>query len=236
MSDFRPLVLDLGYDYGATGGPDNFGAEVVESGSTESVNQTQSRTRGEWEIGSRTVNRAQKDYLLDFWHAVRGQVYRFLYLDWTDHLVEESVLQVSGATCQLTKSYGVIGTTQDGFENDDGLYYHPVYKPKGAGSPFLIDGYVETSSDGGTTWVKRYDYVTAGPTPAYFSVDQNTGIVTWLAGIPVMARWTGKFYKIVRFQVPRIRFQFLAYEDRENGPEAFYDLGPLSVRESLKVP
>lgn len=214
MSDFIDALLDLGFDYGAVGGPDAFGTQIVMVGSTEIASQMRSLPIGEWQVGSRNISTATKDYLLRFWHSVRGQAHTFRYKDWNDYRVSNEPLELDGsAATQLIKTYG-------GFGND---FVSDITLP--------VVFTIVLEANFGAGWIvlsEDYDY----------SIAPHTGVVTWLSAPPDpdagdLARWSGQFHKRVRFGADRFSLQFLGYEERGASPEAFYAVGALTVRESL---
>lgn len=213
MDDMLNIVLEIGVDYGATGGPDNFGCEITEAGSKDIVNQPRSRTRAEWELGQRQIDKKEKDYLIDFWHTVRANAYRFLYKDWNDFEVINSPLILDGTLqTQLTKRYGLGGV------ND---YHHPIYKPR-------AEGFILEKLDG-VNWVPVDD--------SEYTLSTITGIVTWTGEPPESPtdslRWSGQFYRPVRFTTAKFALNFAGYEKRDRTHQAFYNLGPLVARETL---
>lgn len=212
MSDFLDVLLDAGYDYGASGGPDDFGTEISIVGRRSIANQRYEHPLGQWELGQREVTATRWKYFLDHWHTVRGRAHRFRYLDWNDYHVTSQALAIDGtATVQLTKTYGVGGI------ND---YVADIVLPLAAS---LV---IETNIDGA-----GWSVLTEG---VGYSIAETTGVLTWLGDAPDpnegdQARWSGTYHKKVRFGVDRLTAQFLAY--RSSPRDGAYALGPLTVRE-----
>lgn len=210
---FLNALLDVGFDYGANGGPDNFGTTLEVVGGAVYANQKRAHPLGEWELGNRNLDKDVLALRLNHWHSVRGWAYAFPYKDWNDYAVTQQALVLDGSTTtQLIKTYG-------GFGND---YTANIILP--VASTVLIE-----KQDGGVgDWVALEadtDYV----------LDAETGIVTWAGSPPPSApdavRWTGEFHKRVRYGVDRFRAQFLTYETRGSTHQAIYAIGALTVRE-----
>lgn len=106
MQAFVEERLDLGIDYGADGGPE-FSTDVVElSSGHEHRDARWANGRGRWELGQRTIDRAEKDALLAFFRARRGQAVGFRYKDWNDYRADGEALAPDGTpTVQLRKTY-----------------------------------------------------------------------------------------------------------------------------------
>lgn len=210
---FLNALLDVGFDYGAVGGPDNFGTELVVVGSVTYAYQKRANSLGEWELGSRNIDAATLALRLAHWHAVRGQAYAFPYKDWNDYEVTQQALVLDGSSeTQLIKTYS-------GFSND---YTTDIILP--VESTVLI----ELQEGGAGPWVELE------PDTDY-TLDPLTGVITWPGSLgysaPDSIRWSGEFYKRVRYGVERLRAQFLTYETRGNTSQKFYALSALTVRE-----
>ncbi|HEU4589381.1 MAG TPA: DUF2460 domain-containing protein [Steroidobacteraceae bacterium] len=208
IPDSLEILLDLGFDYGAQGGPDDFGTTAFVAFSGRSVrNVPRAQELGEWQLGNRNVDRATLQRIYDFWMSVHGTATAFHYLDRNDHLAFDSPLILDGsATAQLTKRYG-------GYGND---YDKKIVKPNVASLSFKLNGAPLSVA----------------------SVDAATGVVTFNMPYPAISSpadevtWSGEFYKPARFTSSRPIAQFLAYEDRGNGEsQAIYSLSTLTVTE-----
>lgn len=174
--------LDLGFDYGASGGPDDFNTQVIvmESG-REVRNQRRSRPIGEWQVGNRNCREDQLAILQNVWHAVGGQAHGFYYRDWNDYLAaSQPMTLVSGLIYQLIKRYS--------FGGED--YDRTIVRPT---SVSIYDDGVLVDPD---------DY----------TVDDITGQVTFDGAVTGPLTWTGEFDVPARFTVGRFTAQFLALE------------------------
>ncbi|HVT35710.1 MAG TPA: DUF2460 domain-containing protein [Nevskiaceae bacterium] len=200
--DFLDVLLDIGFDYGAQGGPDDFGVTIaMASGGRELRVQTRERPLRQWQLGNRTVDRAYLNKIQNYWHTFRGPLIGFLHKDLNDFLAEDEPLVIDGtATAQLIKTYG------GGLGND---YVRQILKPAA-----------------GATFTKN------GAPLSVASVDIATGIVTFNMPYPTAddeVTWSGEFYVPARFASDRLSAQFQAF--REEDKQAIYSLGSLVVQE-----
>ncbi len=207
MSFFRQ-VLDLGFDYGATGGPqwdDEITANLAKRELRVQMGEDPQRR---YELGNRQVLRDQHDYLRDFHMAMRGRRHSFLYKDWSDYQARNEPLALDGTTTtQLTRTYGA------------------------AINPYIREiQYIEASSfvlelDTGAGFVEQV------PTTDY-TVDPDTGIITWVSAPDAEddARWSGIYFVRVRFDARQFASQFLVIDD--DGEEG-YAIGSLPLVEDL---
>ncbi len=75
-------LFNLGYDYGTNGGPQ------FDTGIASTASEFEARIpyldspKGFWNIGDRTLDRAQVDYFLAFYRLCRGMAVPFLFKDW----------------------------------------------------------------------------------------------------------------------------------------------------------
>lgn len=148
MADFVEERLDLGYDYGAVGGPQYSTLVVVLGSGHERRQRRWADSRGQWQIGSRNITRAKLDYLLDFFRARGGRVEGFRFRDWSDYeAIDEPLSDADGTpTAQLIKTYTSAGVDE----------VRTIHKP--------VAGTVSLSSGGAPV--------------AIASVDTTTGVVT----------------------------------------------------------
>jgi hypothetical protein len=83
-------LFDLGYDYGTNGGPQ------FDTGIASTASEFESRIpyldspKGSWNIGDRTLDRAQVDYFLAFYRLCRGMAVPFSFKDWQDETVKST--------------------------------------------------------------------------------------------------------------------------------------------------
>lgn len=106
LASFVESRLERGYDYGAQGGP-LFNTTVisVKSGK-EWRNANWSSSRGHWQLGQRTINQTEKEYLIGFFRARRGRAVGFRWKDWADYQATGEALTLDGTpTTQLIKTY-----------------------------------------------------------------------------------------------------------------------------------
>lgn len=113
VDSFSEQVLDLGFDYGASGGPAWSVTSTVSGGGFEKVNLNWSQPLGQYQIGDKSgedcLLQGQYDYLYGFWMARRGPTQGFRYKDWGDfELIDELIGVGDGTTTQfqITKTYG----------------------------------------------------------------------------------------------------------------------------------
>lgn len=75
-------TISLGYDYRTTGGP-QFNTLIATTASEfEDRIPLWDASLGSWEIGDRTMNRSELDYLLAWFRISRGQAVPFFFYDW----------------------------------------------------------------------------------------------------------------------------------------------------------
>lgn len=198
---FHNIRLDLGYDYGADGGHSWSSSVVETAGGGEVANQNWAHWKGRWQLGNRNIDKAQLDVLRSFHAGRRGRVYGFRFKDWNDWLATDELLTVSGATTQLVKTYEPAGPNP---------YVRTISLPVAATVQVTQDGAAYTD----------------------FTVSDSTGLITWTAGAPTgVIRWSGEFDVPARFDVELIPAVFLAYEERDEGPQAIYQMGSVNVVE-----
>lgn len=203
-------VLDVGYDYGATGGH-GWATQVIAypNGRTRR-NMDRSVALGAWELGNRNVDLQTLETLRGFFHAMRGRAHSFLYKDWNDYLAIQQPLEIDGGlTTQLTKTYGL----------SINPWVRDILKP----DPSTVVIEVNQGTAGWETLEAGVDY----------ELDPSTGIVTWDVAPDTGAeiRWTGKFWVPVRFDSDIFDAQFLGIEEREDGDELAYHIGGLPLIE-----
>lgn len=113
MDAFVEERLDVGIDYGAVGGP-GFSTDVVVFGSGyEHRNANWDNARGKWELGDRTLLKADMEALQAFFRARRGKSVAFRYRDWNDWQAQGEPLSPDGGpTVQLVKTYANAGQSE----------------------------------------------------------------------------------------------------------------------------
>lgn len=206
-------LLDVGFDYGVSGGPE-FLTEVIENAAgLEPVRaQLRARPRRRFQLGNRRVDSAFHDYMLGFFLHKRGRRYGFLLRDWQDYRAAQQPLEADGEPeLQLVKTYG--GAVDP--------LVRQITRP-------VVSTVVIEQFTGG-------NWVTLTPTTNY-TLDSTTGLITWVTtppDSPDLLRWSGEFNVPVRFDADQFPSQFLSYEDRGAEEELAYALGSLSVVELL---
>lgn len=188
IPSFSEERLELGYDYGATGGPE-FNVEVTEvsSGHENRNILWAGRSRGSWDVGGRNVIKTQLEYLRDFFRSHRGKGVGFRIKDWSDHEVSGTLILSPGqTTLQIIKKYtsGSVINSRD------------IKKPVANSFTFLIDSVECTSC----------------------MLDITTGIVTLPAAATggEEFKYSGEFDTPVRFDSNKFTAEFLATDDNES--------------------
>ena len=108
---FDNVVFDLGYDYGAIGGP-AFNTQIQETQSGKRLRTPRSYfSRGSWSIGNRIITGEKLTEIKNFFEARKGRLRGFLWKDWTDFKVPPYHYQTRRTSTgifqfQLTKQYG----------------------------------------------------------------------------------------------------------------------------------
>ena len=83
-------LFNLGYDYGTNGGPQ------FDTGIASTASEFEARIpyldspKGSWNIGDRTLERAQVAYFLAFYRLCRGMAVPFSFKDWQDETVKST--------------------------------------------------------------------------------------------------------------------------------------------------
>lgn len=205
---FYRHILDVGIDYGATGGPIWDDEIIVSLAKREKRTSIGAHPRRRYELGNREVLAAQHDLIRDFHYAMRGRRHSFLYKDWGDYRAVQEPLALDGTTTtQLTKTYG---GAINAYVREI-LYIDPA--------EFVLE------LDTGAGFVVQE----AG---THFTVNQDTGVITWASAPDAEddARWSGLFFVPVRFDIQQFSSQFLVLDD---DGDAGYAIGALPLIEDL---
>ncbi len=198
--------LDLGILHGVSGGP-QFSTDITRTRSGhEQRNSNRAVAGGMWEIGNVTLDRAQTDYLVEFFRSKKGMFLGFRFRDRSDDtLVDERIGFGDGATTlfQVLRSYNT--TTQV-------IEQRPIKK-----LDLLLPSNVKVDN---VLWANPY------------TLNPNTGIVDFLADPPPNASTitvSGTFHVPVRFGTDKLDLTLMAHRDEDN--EVIYDLGSLRLIE-----
>lgn len=195
MDAFVEEVLDVGYDYGAVGGPEFSTSVVVTGAGREARNANWEQERGRWDLGARNVNEARKNMLLSFFRARRGRAVGFRFRDWLDFRVVHEPLPVTGEpTAQLVRVA------------DEG-YRYDVVKPR-SGVTFRRDGSALTV-DGVDTETGIVTFLPLSTAAISAITQANPGVITttadhgfttgdliWLSGIGGMTDLNDRLVEI----------------------------------------
>lgn len=77
--------FELSVDLGQRGGP-SFRTDIAEMGQGLEDSQAHwDEDLGVWQAGERTLNEANKEYMLGFWRSVKGMHIGFRFKDWIDY-------------------------------------------------------------------------------------------------------------------------------------------------------
>lgn len=187
MNTFEEIRLDVGYDFGASGGPsfNTIIVEVISGHKTKNVGWG-GEEKGFWQLGERKVIKSKVQYLAAFFRARRGMAVGFRYKDWADFEVDENFTLSAGDT-----EFGVVKTYTSGTET----YSRRLKKPVLTGFSITLNG---------------------GPCTGC-SLDEKTGIITLPSGINDgdILHYSGTFDVPVAFATDDFRAEFLAMDDNE---------------------
>src|SRR3989304_5814859 len=87
MPDFHEVQLDVGIDYGMTGGAE-FETEIVATaGGRETRGIVYPADLGSWQLGERSIAKATLTYLDGFFRARHGMAYGFRAKIWGDYVL-----------------------------------------------------------------------------------------------------------------------------------------------------
>jgi len=132
LTAFAEERIQIGVDIGTAGGPEFQTTIVVNGGGWERRNVYWSAARGRWQLGDRTVNRAETEYLSGFFRQRRGRAVGFRFKDWADwKTVDEALAAPDGTPAgQLIKTYGM-GADE---------YVRKITKPVAGSVSFMRNG------------------------------------------------------------------------------------------------
>lgn len=211
---FDNTRLDLGYDYGAIGGP-AFPVVIQENNNGTRLRHCQSyQSRGTWALGNRTISENDQQTLRDFFVARKGRYTGFRWKDWTDYRADwhfqhctnipESPLVIQQGVWrtgfQLVKNYGdrYYGTAPTN-TFIFGSYQRPIYKPIPSSIQIVAvnpDGQIRNGfawQVSGTGWVTIYDVnlVLYGSSPIWFAASFDFDVPVRFANDNFNANYLG---------------------------------------------
>ncbi len=192
-SSFSEERLELGYDYGATGGPEfKTVITTVQSGFEHRNIMWSGRSRGSWDVGERKVIKSKLVYLRDFFRTHKGRGIGFRIKDWSDYEAKGSISISSSTTSfQLLKRYDPDPDDSSSLIDD-----RKIIKPVEDTFSFMKNNN-DISSD--------------------CAVSTSTGVVT-LSGAALgdgTINFSGEFDTPVRFDTDKFTSEFLATDDKE---------------------
>jgi len=178
-NEFLDIRMPVDIERGAVGGP-RFNTTVNEQQSGyEQRNQNWTQPLRMWSFNYGMDNRSKFQELLNFFNTVRGRAYSFRFKDWSDFELTNEVIGVGdnvNLIFQIIKTYDV---------SSSNALVRPIKRPVNDGN--LV--------------VTVNDILQA--TPADYSVDYVTGIITFAGGSVPAA---GLFVKVTcEFDI-RVRF------------------------------
>ena len=217
---FAEERLELGYDYGAVGGP-SFATTTVKVGDgRESRNSDRVLPLHRFQLGDRMVADSERDLLdevtyLKSFHAERKGSYEgFRYKDWADYQVKNQYIATGDGvktSFQLRKAYAV----------GDAVTYRPIQKPAPGTVKLFVDGVDAVGAEipGGQGW----------------TVNHETGIMSNPEPLPNGAVLSADFeFDVpVRFESDAIGFSLQAYDP--DSADSIYRLESLFVTE-IRLP
>lgn len=195
--------LSLGVLYGTIGGPE-FSTDIsINSAGFEQSNSLWSNARGSWQLGNKTLNKTEANYLANFYRSKKGKGVGFLFKDFSDYQLTDEVIGVGNAATfsfQVTKKYSALSV--------------------------VIETRKITRVVGSTLNVKLN-----GVTTVAYAINTTTGLITFdsppASGAVITV--TCEFRVPVRFNTDKLSINFLGYDD--GSKEAFFDVGDLTIVE-----
>ena len=217
---FAETRLELGYDYGAVGGP-SFSTEIVKVGDgRETKNSLSVLPLHRYQLGDRLVAESERDllqevsYLKQFHELRQGSYQGFRYKDWADYKSIHQLIGIGDGTTtewQLRKGYWV----------GDVVTWRPITKPV-VGTVVLWANGIEQQpavEPGGEGW----------------TVNHETGVISnpepLADGVVLTALF--EFDVPVRFESDALGFSLQAYE--ADSGDAIYRLESVFVKE-IRLP
>lgn len=191
-NEFLDIRMPVDIERGAVGGP-LFNTTVNEQQSGhEQRNQNWTQPLRRWGFNYGMDNRSKFEQLLNFFNTVRGRAYSFRFKDWSDFELTNEVIGVgdnANLIFQIIKTYDV---------NTSNALVRPIKRP-------VNDGNLVVTVD---------DILQA--TPANYSVNYNTGIITFAGGsvpdVGLLVKVTTEFDIRVRFTKDNLDIQLGYYK------------------------
>jgi len=188
MPSFHEVRLPEDIDFGVTGGP-RFKTTIFESaGGFEQRNIDWSQARAEYTIGKNLNDETDLATLIAFFNARRGRAYGFRFKDFSDFQI--SGPQTIGTGDGSTTDFQIFKQYSSGGE----FYNRPITKLVSGTVQVYLDGMLQGSG---------------------FTVDNNTGIVTFTAA-PTMGVLVGivcEFDVPVRFDVDALPIEIASFRN-----------------------
>ena len=217
---FAETRLELGYDYGAVGGP-SFSTEIVKvADERETKNSLSVLPLHRYQLGDRLVAESERDllqevsYLKQFHELRQGSYQGFRYKDWADF---ESIHQLIGIGDGTTTHWQL----RKGYWVGDVVTWRPITKPV-VGTVVLWANGIEQQpavEPGGEGWTVNHETgVISNPEPL-----ANGVVLTALFEFDVP----------VRFESDALGFSLQAYE--ADSGDAIYRLESVFVKE-IRLP
>ena len=217
---FTEERLELGYDYGAVGGP-SFSTEILKVADGRETRNSQSYLPlHRFQLGDRTLAESERDkleevsYLKQFHTDRQGSYQGFRYKDWADYEADHQLIGIGDGTTQawqLRKGYWV----------GDVVTWRPITKPVGQTVVLWANGEEQTpaSLPGGAGW----------------TVNHETGVISKSEPLAVGVVLTASFeFDVpVRFESDAIDFSLQGYESETD--DIIYRLGSVFVKE-IRIP
>ena len=209
--------LELGYNYGAVGGP-TFDTQIVKvADERETRNSDRVLPLHRYQLGDRTFAESERDLLTEVsylkqFHADRQGSYQgFRYKDWADYQAPHQLIGIGDGTTtqwQLRKGYWV----------GDVVTWRPITKPVVGTVVLYANGIEQTPAEvpGASGW----------------TVDHETGVISnpepLAIGVVLTASY--EFDVPVKFESDTIGFSLQGYE--EETEDVIYRLESVFVRET----
>jgi uncharacterized protein (TIGR02217 family) len=213
MDSISNEVFDIGYDFGAVGGP-KFNNTIIEVGNGyRQINVNWSAPLRRWQVGERSGDYAltedEKNYITSFFYARRGSAQAFKFRDWTDYRVVDQVIAIGAPATNPATEYSLFKRYGDTANE----FIRPIKR--------LIPD--------------TFSWNTNKPQALTITPNNDLGTITLSEPLVYNSRLTCSFhfYTIVRFVEDELDLRY-SWRNPRTGEE-YYDLGKLSVIEERVV-